>query len=265
MIKSMRAMGRLAILPAALGLALGASTALPAHAAGSVELKHIEWSFSGPFGMFDRSALRRGLQVYQEVCASCHSLKFVAYRNLADEGGPELSETEVKAIAADYEVVDGPDSEGDMFDRPAEPKDRFVSPFENEQAARASNGGAFPPDLSLMTKARKNGPDHIYSILTGYQDEPDGFELNEGMNYNPYFPDSQIAMAQPLFEDQVEYEDGTPATVEQMSADVVTFLHWAAEPKMEERKRLGFKVLIFLVIFAGLLYAVYQRVWEDQH
>lgn len=259
-------MMRAKIRPAVLGLVIGLAAIAPAHAAGDAMVpENVDWSFSGPFGMFDRPALRRGLQVYQEVCASCHSLKFVSYRNLGEPGGPEFTEAEVKAIAADYEVTDGPDSEGDMFERPAEPKDRFVSPFENSQAARASNNGAFPPDLSLMTKARKNGPNYVYSLLTGYHDAPEEFELGEGMNYNPYFAGSQIAMAQPLFEDQVEYEDGTPATVEQMSKDVVTFLHWAAEPKMEERKRLGFKVLIFLVIFAGLLYATYRRVWEDQH
>ncbi len=257
---------RAKIRPVLMGLALSATIALPAQAAGGgAELKDVDWSFSGPFGSFDKDALRRGLQVYSEVCASCHSLKFVAYRNLGDAGGPELSEAEVKAIAAEYEVTDGPDSEGDMFERPAEPKDKFVSPFENEQAARASNNGAYPPDLSLMTKARKNGPNHVYSILTGYQDAPEGVTVGEGMNYNPYFSGGQIAMAQPLFEDQVEYEDGTPATVEQMSKDVVEFLHWAAEPKLEERKRLGLKVMIFLIVFAGLLYATKKRVWEDLH
>ncbi|HAM47589.1 MAG TPA: cytochrome c1 [Alphaproteobacteria bacterium] len=262
MIQTLRAK----IRPVLIGLALSATITLPAQAAGgAAELKDVDWHFSGPFGSFDKDALRRGLQVYREVCASCHSLKFVAYRNLGDAGGPALSEAEIKAIAAEYEVTDGPDSEGDMFERPAEPKDKFVPPFANEQAARASNNGAYPPDLSLMTKARKNGPNHVYSILTGYQDAPEGVEIGDGMNYNPYFSGGQIAMAQPLFEDQVEYEDGTPATVEQMSKDVVEFLHWAAEPKLEHRKRLGFKVMIFLIVFAGLLYAVKRRVWENLH
>jgi cytochrome c1 len=224
-----------------------------------------EWSFSGPLGKYDRNALRRGFQVYKEVCASCHGLEQVAYRNLSQEGGPEFSEAEVVAIARDYMVVDGPDDYGDMFDREALPKDRFVSPYPNQKAARAANGGAYPPDLSLINKARSGGPDYIYALLTGYEDPPEGVELRAGLYYNPYMAGSKIAMPQPIYEDQVEYMDGTSASVEQMSADVVHFLNWAAEPELEARKRSGVMVLVYLSIFAGLLFFSMRKVWADQH
>ncbi len=240
----------------AFALLFGASAAL----AAGVDLPSRKWSWGGPFGSFERAELQRGLQVYSEVCSTCHSLKFVAFRNLSALGYDEDS---IKAFAAEYEVEDGPNDEGEMFMRPALPSDRFVPPFPNEQAARASNSGAFPPDLSLMTKARKGGPDYLYALLTGYEDEaPEGTELMEGMSYNHYFPGNQIAMPPPLFEDGVEYADGTVATVEQQAVDVTAFLAWAAEPELEERKSLGLKVIVFLIIFTAMLYAVKKKVWS---
>ena len=243
------------------GIALITGTTAQA-AGGAHAPQSVAWTFDGVFGKFDRAQLQRGYQVYKEVCAACHSMDYVAFRNLGDAGGPELTEEQVKAIAAEYEVTDGPDDAGDMFERAALPKDKFPAPFANEQAARASNGGAYPPDLSLMAKARPNGPNYIYSLLVGYEDAPEGFELAEGMNYNPYFGGSQIAMAAPLSEDAVEYQDGTKASVDQMSKDVAAFMMWTAEPKLEERKSLGFKVMIYLVLLAALLYFVKRRVWE---
>ncbi|MDC0131316.1 cytochrome c1 [Alphaproteobacteria bacterium] len=238
----------------------------PAHAAG--EAKHpavMDWSFNGPFGTFDRDGLRRGFQVYKEVCASCHGLSHLSFRNLSQEGGPEFSAAEVKAIAAEYTVEDGPDEYGDMFDRSALPKDGFVEPYPNENAGRASNGGAYPPDLSLITKARSGGADYLHALLTGYSEAPEGVEMRDGLYYNPYMAGGKIAMPSPLMEDIVEYSDGTPATIEQMSSDVTQFLSWAAEPKLEERKRSGVMVMIYLTILAGLLYFSMRRIWADQH
>lgn len=290
-------------------------------AEGGPAAPKLEWSFQGPFGTYDRHSLQRGLQVYREVCATCHGLKYIAFRNLDDLG---YNEDEIKAIAAEYTVTDGPDDQGEMFDRPGEPSDYFPSPFPNDKAAAASNGGAVPPDLSLIAKAREGGPDHIHAILTGYADlvpqpvleeifkqetekrrhdyesrladyerelafyedeaesnpnakrpikpeEPQpvtsiaDLGLAETSHFNAYFPGYGIAMPQPLYEDGVTYADGTPATVEQMSEDVSHFLMWAAEPKMEDRKEMGIKVLIFLVIFTGVLYAAKRKVWADVH
>ncbi len=223
-----------------------------------------DWSFEGPFGTFDRAALQRGFQVYREICASCHSVKYLAFRNLADEGGPEFSEEAVKALAAEYTITDGPDEFGDMYDRPGKPSDRFPSPYDNDNQARAANGGALPPDLSVITKARANGPNYLYALLTGYDEAvPPLFPSQEGLSYNPYFPGRQIAMSKQLVDDLLEYADGTPATAHQMAHDVVQFLHWVAEPKMEERKGMAIPVLIYLGILAVLLYASYKRVWRD--
>lgn len=234
------------------------------YAAGdTVEIPDREWSFEGPFGSFDRPQLKRGFQVYGEVCASCHGLSLVAYRNLADIG---FTGSEIAEFAGEAEVEDGPDDEGEMYFRPALASDRFVPPFPNEQAARASNNGAYPPDLSLLVKARKGGADYLYALLAGYEDEaPDGVELGDGMYYNAYFPGHQIAMPPPLFEDGVEYEDGTVATVEQMAADVSSFLAWTASPELEARKRLGLKVLIFLLVLTGMLYALKRQIWSKLH
>ena len=222
-----------------------------------------DWSFQGMFGTYDRGAAQRGFQIYREVCAGCHSLRLLAYRNLAGIG---LNEDQIKAVAAEFEVTDGPNDEGEMYTRPARPADRFASPFANANAARAANNGALPPDLSLMTKARKGGPDYLYALLTGYKEEPpDGVKLGEGMQYNAYFPGNQIAMAPPLADDAVEYADGTKATAQQLAEDVTVFLAWAAEPEMEERKRMGIKVLLFLIVLTAMLYAVKRQVWSDQH
>ncbi|MDP6787048.1 MAG: cytochrome c1 [Rhodospirillales bacterium] len=251
---------RTSILGAAVALALATGSA---SAAERPKVAAQEWSFGGLFGTFDRATLRRGVQVYNEVCASCHSLKFVAYRNLGDIG---YSGDEIKAMAAEFEITDGPNDDGDMFTRPAVPADRFAAPFENDNAARAANNGALPPDLSVITKARKGGADFIYGLLAGYLEEPPaGFELSDGMYYNKVFPGHQIAMSPPLDEDVVEYADGTKATTAQMSKDVTTFLAWAAEPEMEERKRLGIKVMLFLLVLTGLLYALKRKIWSDLH
>ena len=248
------------------GSILGAALALATGAASAAEVPKLpaqDWSFDGIFGTYDRAELRRGVQVYNEVCASCHGLKLVAYRNLNDVG---FSADDVKAIAAEFEVTDGPNDDGDMFTRPARPADRFQSPFENDQAARAANNGSLPPDLSVITKARKGGSDYIYALLAGYAEEPPAdFELADGMYYNKVFPGHQIAMAPPLDDDAVEYADGTEATTAQMARDVTTFLVWAAEPEMEERKRLGIKVMLFLLVLTGLLYALKRKTWADLH
>lgn len=222
--------------------------------------KSLEWKHSGPFGTFDRARAQRGLVVYKEVCAACHSLKYVAFRNLTGIG---LSAEEVKAFAKEYEISDL-DDEGEIVDRPGKPSDYFPSPFANDAQAAAANGGKAPPDLSLISKARANGDNYVHALLTGYMDAPDDFDVGEA-NYNPYFEGRKIAMAAPMDDDAVEYADGTPATVDQMAKDVVVFLAWAAEPKMEARKNLGVKVMIFLLLFAGLMYAVKRRVWADLH
>ncbi len=252
------------LLAATIFLAGAGLAADGAHAAGSgVELLSKTWSHDGVFGKFDKAAAQRGFQVYREVCAGCHSLDFVAFRNLRDLG---FSEDEVKAVAAEYEVTDGPDDEGEMFERPGKPFDYLPAPYPNENAARAANGGAYPPDLSLIAKARADGTNYVYSLLQGYNDEPPaGVEVSEGMSYNAYFPGHQIAMAQPLYEEGVEYSDGTAATLEQHATDIATFLTWTAEPKLEERKGMGLKVMIFLVILTGLFYATKRKIWSDLH
>ena len=248
------------ILAAGIASGLGSG---PAVASESPAPPSQQWAFQGPFGTFDRTAIRRGLQVYLEVCASCHSLNLVSYRHLTGIG---LTPNEVRAVAAAFEVTDGPNDQGDMFTRPARAADRFAQPFPNPQAARAANGGALPPDLSLMTKARKNGADYLYALMTGYKDSaPAGFQMMPGMSYNAYFPGHQIAMPTPLAEDRVTYPNQTKATVEQMARDVTTFLSWAAEPEMEERKRLGIKVMLFLIVLTGMLYALKRKIWADVH
>lgn len=240
-----------------------AALAGPSFAAGeSVELKSVDWPHAGPFGTFDRAALQRGFMVYRDVCAACHSLRYVAFRNLEEIG---LTEAEVKTVAASYQVVDGPNDAGEMFERPGRPSDRIPPPYPNEKAARAANNGAYPPDLSLIVKARKGGENYIYSILTGYTDPPAGVELREGMNYNAYFPGHQIAMPPPLSDGQVTYPDGTNASVDQMARDVVSFLAWAAEPTLEARKRLGVKVMLFLAVFSVVLYAAKRKIWAEAH
>lgn len=221
--------------------------------------KKMYWPFEGIFGTFDRQAAQRGAQVYLEVCSACHSLSHVYYRNLADLG---FSEEEIKAIAKEKTVIDGPNDTGEMFERPALPYDRFVAPYPNEEAARAANNGAHPVDLSLIVKARENGANYLFSILTGYEETPADFVLMDGLNYNPYFEGEQIAMPAPLSDGQVTFMDGTPATIEQMARDVTIFLQWAAEPEMEHRKSMGLKVMMFLAIFTVVFFIAKRRIWK---
>lgn len=240
---------------------LGAALPTPAHAAGeAITLPNAGFSFAGFFGTFDRGSAQRGLQVYSEVCAACHGMYHLSYRNLLEIG---LSEEQVRAFAANVEVRDGPNDLGEMFDRPARMSDRFRRPFANELAARAANNGAYPPDLSVITKARANGANYLHALLTGYVDPPPGFNLADGMHYNAYYPGHQIAMPAILNPDQVEYADGTAATVEQMSRDVTTFLAWSAEPETEQRRAMGIKIMLFLIVLGGLTYAVKRKVWAD--
>jgi ubiquinol-cytochrome c reductase cytochrome c1 subunit len=234
-----------------------------ARAAGSeIAIPSAGFSFNGVFGTFDRASAQRGFQVYSQVCASCHAMHLISYRNLRELG---LTEAQVAAIASQVQVQDGPNDEGQMFERPGRPSDRFRSPFPNPQAARAANNGALPPDLSVIVKARAGGADYIHALLTGYADPPAGMTLGDGMNYNQYFPGHQIAMASPLNPDQVEFADRTPATVDNMARDVATFLAWAAEPELEERRAMGVKIIIFLTILAGLAYAVKRKIWANVH
>ncbi|MGI9462809.1 MAG: cytochrome c1 [Aestuariivirgaceae bacterium] len=270
-------------LLAAAGLVLTLGTVPAMAAGGDVKLaKNIDFSFEGVFGKFDRGQLQRGYLVYKDVCAGCHSMRQLSFRNLSQPGGPEFSEDEVKALAASFEVPGEPDSEGEVNDRPAIPADRFPSPFPNDEAARAANSGAYPPDLSLVTKSREGwhypwysspiiklfkgngGPEYVYSLLAGYEDAPNG-EEKDGLYYNPYFAGHWTAMPSPLTEDAVEYGDGTEASIDQMARDVTAFMTWAAEPKMEQRKRIGFMVIIYLGVLALLMYLVKIKIWRDVH
>ena len=221
-----------------------------------------DWSFKGYFGKFDRASLQRGYQVYIEVCASCHSMSYLSYRNLSEKGGPEFSEEQVKAIASNFEVTDGPNDDGEMFTRSAKPSDKFVNPYANDKEAMASNGGAYPPDLSVIVKARGGGADYIYSLLLGYDDPPSGTILDSGVYYNNYMYGNNIKMPKPLSDGQVEFNDGTEATEKQMSKDVTTFLVWAAEPHLEARHKIGFKVIIYLIIISILAYLSMKRLWS---
>ena len=221
-----------------------------------------DWTFKGLFGKFDRASLQRGYQVYTEVCASCHSMKYLSYRNLSEKGGPEFSEAEAKAIAASFEVTDGPDSTGEMFTRPAKLSDKFVMPYANDEEAKSANGGAYPPDMSVLVKARKGGADYVYSLLLGYEDPPSDVKLDDGVYYNKFMYGNKIKMSAPLSDDIVEYSDGTKATTEQMSKDVVTFLMWAAEPHLEQRHKFGFRVIIYLIIITILVYFSMKKIWS---
>jgi ubiquinol-cytochrome c reductase cytochrome c1 subunit len=249
---------RLTGIAACAAVLLTAPAAMAAEA--GIELKHREWPTAGIFGSFDRAATQRGFQVYREVCAACHGLKYVAFRNLATLG---YSEDDIKAIAAEYTITDGPNDQGEMFERPGQPFDRVPAPFPNEAAAAAANGGKAPPDLSLIAKARMGGQNYLYSLLTGYEEAPADFEVPDGGYYNAYFPGHVIAMPPALSDDQVTYADGTSATISQMSQDVSQFLMWAAEPKLEERKATGLKVILFLVVLTGLTFALKRKIWAD--
>lgn len=235
----------------------GTPEALPPHSPPN------GWPEQGIDGSYDRAALQRGYQVYAQVCSTCHSMKLLSYRDLAQLG---FNPAEVKAIASNYQVTDGPNDQGEMFQRQARPSDHFVSPFPNDQAARAGNAGALPPDLSLIIKARHGHEDYVYSILTGFgQPVPAGETMMKGMNYNPYFAGHQIAMPPPLHEGAVSFADGTPATVDQMAKDVVQYLTWASEPHLEERHQTGIKVILFLIAFAAVMYGVKRKIWEKLH
>lgn len=238
------------------GLSSGAAIA----GGGDIELKQRDWPFEGAFGTVDRTSAQRGYQVYSEVCSGCHAMKYKSFRNLADLG---FSEGEIKTISAEYDIEDGPNDDGDMFERPGRPSDSFPDPFPNEKAAAAANGGAIPPDLSLITKARVDGPNYIYSLMTGYKKAPEGTEVVSDKYWNAYFSGHWIAMPPQLSEGIVTYGDGTEATEEQMAIDLVNFLQWAAEPEMEHRKGMGLKVLAFLAIFTILFYLTKRRIWSD--
>lgn len=272
------------LLPAVLaaGLAAGSPTARAQEGENPMPASQ-GWSFKGPFGRYDTAQLQRGYQVYREVCSNCHSMHYLSFRNLGDAGGPGFTDSQIKALSASYKVQDGPNDSGDMFDRPGRASDPFPVPFPNEQAARAANGGALPPDMSVLAKARdiegpwyafltepftqyqEGGPDYIHALLNGYEEKPKSFELPTGKYYNIYFPGRAISMPKPLNDGQVDYADGSPKTVEQYSHDVAAFLMWVAEPKLVERKRTGLSVTVFLVVFAGLLYAIKRRIWAGLH
>jgi len=220
------------------------------------------WSFKGIFGTFDRASLQRGYQIYQEVCSGCHSVQYLSYRNLSEKGGPEFSVEEAKAIAAQFEVEDGPNSDGEMFMRPGRLSDKFVKPYPNVEASTVANGGAYPPDMSVLAKARKGGADYIYSLLLGYEEPPAGFEIDEGVYYNKYMPGNKIKMTAPLSDGLVEYSDGTQSTTAQMAKDITTFLVWTAEPHLESQHRIGFKAIIYLIVLLTLVYMSKQKVWS---
>ena len=230
--------------------------------AEKVEYLKTDWTFKGLFGKFDRASLQRGYQVYTEVCAACHSMKYLSYRNLSEKGGPEFSVAQAKAIAASFEVTDGPNADGEMFQRPGKLSDKFVMPYENVKAAEAANGGAYPPDMSVLVKARGGGVDYIYSLLQGYEEAPSGMILDDGVHYNKYMYGNKIKMSAPLSDGIIEYSDGTNPTVEQMSKDVTTFLMWAAEPSLEARHQMGFKAIVYLIILTILVYFSMKRIWS---
>jgi len=244
----------------AIALVAVAGMAGAAFAAGAGKAPETQkWSFEGPVGQYDQAALQRGWQVYKQVCAACHSLKYFHFRNLADLG---YEEDMIKAFAKEYEVAGDPDDFGDETVRAALPQDVFPAPFANENAARASNGGAFPPDLSLITKARHDGSNYLYSLMVGYADPPAGHEISEGKSYNPYFKGGEISMAPPLAEGILDYEDGTPATTEQMARDLVQFLTYVGEPKLEARLHMGMNVILFLLALTIIFYLSMKKIWK---
>jgi cytochrome c1 len=229
------------------------------------EIAHQRWSFSPPLGTFDNAQLQRGYQVYKDICSNCHSMRLLSYRNLGEPGGPEFSPKAVEALAGQAQITDGPNDSGQMFQRPGRPSDRFRSPFANEQQARAANTGALPPDLSVIAKAREGGADYIYALLTGYREAPKGFVVAPGMHYNAAFPGHQIAMPPLLADGAVAYTDGTPRTLDNYARDVSAYLMWAAEPKLEERHKVGAQVMIFLIAFVVIMYLAKRAVWARLH
>lgn len=273
---------KIGTMAAATALGVLLAGVAPALAAGGDQPKppRQSWSWSGPFGTFDRAQLQRGFKVYKEVCSACHGMKYIAFRNLSDKGGPEFSEAQVKALAATYSVKDGPNDKGEMFERPGRAADYLPTPYANEEAAKASFGGV-PPDLSLMAKARtyergvvlslidlvtqyqEQGPDYIYALLNGYVDPPADVKVGDGLNYNTYFPGHMISMVKPLTDGQVDYSDGTPATVSQYARDVTAYLMWTAEPKMEERKRIGAFFMILMLVLGIFTYFTKKKIWSN--
>jgi cytochrome c1 len=229
------------------------------------EIAHQSWSFSSPFGTYDDAQLQRGFEVYRQVCSNCHSMRLLSYRNLGEPGGPEFPPKKIEEIASQVQVTDGPNDKGEMFQRPARPSDHFRSPFANEQQARNANNGALPPDLSVMAKAREGGTEYIYAILTGYTDPPQGFQLAPGMHYNKAFPGHQLAMPPPLSDGVITYGDGTKPTLDNYARDVAAYLMWAAEPKLEERHKTGTRVMIYLIVFAVIMYLAKRAVWARLH
>ena len=250
------------LLAAAAVAALAAPSLLPTAlwAAEEIEIPKEEWSFNGVLGTFDRAQLQRGFQVYKDVCAACHSLNYISFRNFEALG---YSEEQIKTLAEQYEVEDGPDDSGDMFKRKAKGSDHLPKPFLNEPMARMANGGALPPDLSLITKAREGGPDYVYHLLLGYEEPPAGFQMMTGLNYNKYFPGHQISMAKQVQDGLVTYADGSPNDAAHIAKDVTAFLHWAAEPKLEARHSTGLRVTLYALLFAVLAYLTKRRVWKN--
>jgi ubiquinol-cytochrome c reductase cytochrome c1 subunit len=264
---------------AAFGIALGSMSAAQAAEYPLKKPVPQEWTFSGPFGSYDKGQLQRGLMIYRESCSSCHSMERVAFRNLEALG---YSAEQVRALAAEYEIEDGPNADGEMFTRPGIPSDHFPSPYPNPETAALSNNGAVPPDFSLIAKARavergfptfvfdiftqyaESGPDYIYNLLTGYEEDvPEHVDVQPGTYYNPHFLSGAVlSMAPPLFDDQFTYADGTPATLDQHARDITAFLMWAAEPHLETRKRMGFNVMVFLALFGALVYLTKRKVWS---
>ena len=234
----------------------------PLFSAETIDPIKVNWSFKELTGKFDRASLQRGFQVYKEVCSSCHSMQYLSYRNLGEPGGPEFTLEEVKAIAASVEIEDGPDSQGEMFTRQGKPSDKFKSPYPNVEASTVANGGAYPPDMSVLVKARPGGADYMYSVLMGYEEPPAGMKLDDGVYYNKYMIGQKIKMASPLSDGIVEYSDGTEATMDQMAKDVTTFLAWAAEPELEVRHKLGIKVIIYLILLTILVYLSMKKIWS---
>jgi ubiquinol-cytochrome c reductase cytochrome c1 subunit len=239
-----------------------AALASQANAQPAEPLPNVHWSYQSVFGTFDLAAAQRGFQIYSQVCSNCHSMHLLHYRDLSGIG---LNEDQIKAVAAGFTVPQGLDDQGNPKEGPALPANQFRSPFPNDAAARAANNGAVPPDLSLIVNAREGGPQYIYGILTGYANPPPGFKVSPGLYYNKMFPGHQIHMPQPLHNGTVDYTDGTPNNLDQEAHDVITFLAWAANPDLVERKQTGVRVILFLMFMTGLTYAVKRKVWSDVH
>jgi cytochrome c1 len=258
-------LGHCAKLAAALLVGLAAQTGVSLATHDEPHIPRQSWSFEGLFGKYDRAQLQRGFQVYKEVCSNCHSMRLLSYRNLGEQGGPEFSPAAVNILAGQVQVADGPNDKGEMFQRPARPSDRFRSPFANDQLARNANGGALPPDLSVMAKARPAGPDYIYALLTGFHETPADMKIAKGLHYNAAFPGHQIAMPPPLSDGLITYTDGTKPTLDNYAKDVSAYLMWAAEPKLEERHKTGAQVMIFLLAFAVIMFLAKRAVWGRKH